>query len=290
MCGARQCEEEKDMTILGTPVSMDFIWGVICACVAGAFAYWRFSAERVLRRAERLENVLKDLNRKEIAETFYRFIEGGEKFYDCGKSEFLCDSERVIDYMLGRFSYLCYLRSRRVLGSSEFSEFAYQIERTISNGYVQAYIYDLYVGFEIGDARERPFGELVKYGMRIGNERMREIYREFTNVASSDEKRRLAGKAHCSQEVENNSRETEDRSEAFKEYLRIHYSKKSADTIFCCAKAVEKELGGTLDDLTNDTASFNDSVDRLSQLGGLSQKRIGNLRHALRQFWIYRNR
>ena len=279
------------MTIVGIKFSIDFLWGVLTACVCGVYILWRLSAERALRRAERLEKVLNDMNRAEISETFYKYIERGQQFYDSNRSEFVDGAEYAIDYMLGRFSFLCYLRRKGVIGSAEFSEFAYQIARTISNACIQAYMYDLYVGFDLGEIHDRPFGELIRYGIKCGNKRMKEIFVEFRGCsASRDIKCGDKRNANIRTEVMSMVKKDDSDIDGFRKYLESYYSKNSADTIFSCAKSVSSLLEKNLDELMGDEHAFDDAMRKLSQQQNISMKRIGNFRHALKQYRIYRGK
>lgn len=52
--------------------------------------------------------------------------------------------ELKVDKTLSYFSYICYLKKRRIISNKEFDFFKYEIERILMNKQVQDYFYNLY--------------------------------------------------------------------------------------------------------------------------------------------------
>lgn len=63
-----------------------------------------------------------------------------EAFHKNGDKEL----ERKIDVTLAYFSYVCYLRKKRIITNSEFRCFEYAIHKVLRNNQIQDYIYNIY--------------------------------------------------------------------------------------------------------------------------------------------------
>ena len=267
---------------------MSVLWNVACTLIAGVFALRQYASARLLDRAERLKKVFEDMNRAEIAETFYRFIEHTARFYDEQQSEFYEGAEQKIDYMLGWFSYLCYLRRKGILQGVEFSEFSYQISRTLENKDVQNYFYDMYLELDLGVEDERPFGELLRFGCARGNGRMRDLYKEFRSQRGVIGKiKRWFAQFREDKRIVNPPEVTVAGDTAFRVYLGSRYSKQSADSVLSCAKAVKAKFGSWLRP-TESKQAMESALHELDAMPNLTRKRISNLKHALKQYWEFR--
>ena len=267
---------------------MSVLWNVACSLIAGVFALRQYVSARLLDRAERLKKVFEDMNRAEIAETFYRFIEHSARFYDEQKSEFYEGAEQKIDYMLGWFSYICYLRRKGILQGAEFSEFSYQISRALENKDVQNYFYDMYHELDLGVEDERPFGELLRFGCARGNGRMRDLYKEFSSQRGVISKiKRWFAQFWVDKQVVSPSEETVADDTTFRVYLGSRYSKQSADSVFSCANAVKAKFGSWLSP-TESKQAMESALHELDAMPSLTRKRISNLKHALKQYWEFR--
>ena len=61
-----------------------------------------------------------------------------KKFHKSG------ELERKVDKTLSYFSYICYLKKKRLITASEFKFFEYEVKRILVNNQVVEYLYNLY--------------------------------------------------------------------------------------------------------------------------------------------------
>lgn len=116
---------------------------LILVVIGGLFAYWQWRRSVSLKRADYINDLTEKIRTDEaISKAIYLFdydsIWYTEEFH--GNT----DSELVIDKTLSYFSYICYLKKRRIISKKEFSFFKYEIERILTNPQTQDYLYNLY--------------------------------------------------------------------------------------------------------------------------------------------------
>ena len=116
---------------------------LILVIIGAPFAYYKWRRDVALKKADYI-NELTDKIRTDplIVETLY-LLDYGESWYSI---EFHsgCDMEVKIDKTLSYFSYICYLKDRRIISNKEFKFLKYKIERILINPGVQDYLYNLY--------------------------------------------------------------------------------------------------------------------------------------------------
>ena len=130
----------------------------------GIFAYVRWRRDVTLKKADYI-NELTDKIRTDsiIRDTLYLLDYGGSWY----SREFHSGSpmEVKIDKTLSYFSYICYLRDRRIISKKEFNFFKYKLERILGNQGVQDYLYNLY-HFSRKCKLPSSFHYLVEYGKK----------------------------------------------------------------------------------------------------------------------------
>lgn len=73
--------------------------------------------------------------------------------------------EANVDKTLEYFSYICYLKKRKVITKHEFKFFLYDVSRILSNSQVQNYLYNLY-HFSNKFNKPMSFSYLFEYGRK----------------------------------------------------------------------------------------------------------------------------
>jgi hypothetical protein len=142
----------------------DIIAGLtfVSVVVAGLFALMKWNTYLKLKRAEYVKSLLGEMkSNKDIV--FYLF-DYNQVWYDLNfhnSGEF----ERMVDYTLNHFSYICYLYNHKIIDKSDFMCFKYDIERVLHNNQVQEYFYNLY-HFSIKIKQPFPFYELFEYAKK----------------------------------------------------------------------------------------------------------------------------
>lgn len=134
--------------------------------IGGIFGFHKWRKDVNLKRAEYI-NVLTEKIRSDdaIKETLYDFDYDlswyGKNFHNSGEKEL------KVDKTLSFFSYICYLRKKRIITKKEFAFFEYETNRTIQNNQVQDYLYNLY-HFARKFNTPVTFYYLVQYGLDNG--------------------------------------------------------------------------------------------------------------------------
>ena len=137
-------------------------FGFVVLGVIGALIQWN----RQLRReaAEFLKELLNELRSAEVVSFLYD-IDYGKKWYD---GEFHKGKrENKVDRALSFLSFVCYLRSERLLGDAEFAFFDYELTRVLRNRQAIDYLYNLH-HFSARQNRKSPFEQLINYGVKVG--------------------------------------------------------------------------------------------------------------------------
>lgn len=116
---------------------------IILAIVGGVFAYYQWCRNISLKRAsyinELTEKIRSDPDIKDIVYLFdYNQNWYSEQFHDDDSLEL------KVDKTLSYFSYICYLKKRKIISKKEFYFFQYEVERILMNFGTQDYFYNLY--------------------------------------------------------------------------------------------------------------------------------------------------
>lgn len=156
------------MTIL-----IEFTISEICAMVSSsaailggllALCQWRKSIST--KRADYLNELTgKIRSDPDIKEAFY-LIEYDEPWYSLEFHEG-GELESKMDKMLSYFSYICYLKKRKIIGKREFDYFKYEIERIVHNTDIIDYFYNLY-HFSRSVGTPFTYQYIFEYGKSIG--------------------------------------------------------------------------------------------------------------------------
>lgn len=116
---------------------------VFLVIIGGAFTYYQYHQSFLLKRADYINELTEHIRTdSDIKEIVYMF-DYSKKWYNAsfhGSGGL----ENQVDKTLSYFSYICYLKSRRIIGKREWVFFEYEVERILCNCQVQDYLYNLY--------------------------------------------------------------------------------------------------------------------------------------------------
>lgn len=137
---------------------------LITVIIGGLFAFHKWKKDVALRRAEYINELTEKIRTDSaIREAIYLF-DYGEQWYSSSFHN-SGDFELKIDKTLSYFSYICYLKHKKIISKSEFSFFEYEILRTLQNEQVQDYLFNIY-HFAKKFKIPVTFYYLVEYGIK----------------------------------------------------------------------------------------------------------------------------
>lgn len=135
----------------------------ISIIVGGIFALYKWNINQKLKRAEYIKTLFDEI-RSNSEIVFYLFDYGSDWYNEKFHGSKL---EGSIDYTLSYFSYICYLKKKKVITKSEFNYFKYELERILTNKQFQNYIYNVY-HFSNKINQPIPFVNLFQYAKDKG--------------------------------------------------------------------------------------------------------------------------
>ena len=148
----------------------------------GGFAFYQWSKDKRIGRAELLEKLLSRFGQFDIdniVENIGCHNEGDKDVPELSGEE----SERK--KFFGFLSYICYLKNNGVITDSEFNVFKWELVNVLEMDNVQRMLLSLYKGQHI--PKSKPYHELLKYGEKNcveGN--VRDFYRNLNSGQLSE--------------------------------------------------------------------------------------------------------
>lgn len=111
--------------------------------IGGIFAYRKWSTGLRIKRAEYINALIEKIRFEKQLSDFIYMIDYGEIWYT---SDFhnSGELEAKVDYSLSYFSYICYLKSQKIIKKKEFNFLKYDVDRILMNPQVIDYFYNLY--------------------------------------------------------------------------------------------------------------------------------------------------
>lgn len=111
--------------------------------IGGIFAYKKWSTGLKLKRAEYINTLIEKIRLDQRLSDFIYMIDYSKiwytkEFHDSG------ELEAKVDYSLSYFSYICYLKSQKIIKEKEFQFLKYDVDRILMNTQVIDYFYNLY--------------------------------------------------------------------------------------------------------------------------------------------------
>jgi hypothetical protein len=137
---------------------------ILLAIIGGFFAYRQWEASNKIKRAEFINQIIKELRfDKEMAKSMY-VIEYNLYWYNSDFHSGNPEMEYSIDRLLSYLCYVCYTYKLKNISKNEFSIIRYRLNRTCSSPSVQGYLWNLF-HFSKSQNAECSFQYLIDYGI-----------------------------------------------------------------------------------------------------------------------------
>lgn len=116
---------------------------IVIAIISGRFAYKKWRREQLLKRAASIGELTEKIRTDKYISRAIHFLDYNlfwysEDFHGSG------EAERMIDWTLTYFSYVCYLNKEDIIRDEEFRFLEYELKRVLLNPGIQDYLYNLY--------------------------------------------------------------------------------------------------------------------------------------------------
>lgn len=115
---------------------------IVLAIVGGFFALYRWTKSAQLKRAEYIDSLTEKMRTDDDIKKSIHILEYDSRWFT--PNYFNSEFEFKMDKTLSFLSYICYLKSRRIISKKEFDFLKYRIVRTLRNHQVLQYFYFLY--------------------------------------------------------------------------------------------------------------------------------------------------
>lgn len=156
----------------------------VAIIISAFFAIYQWRKTKKLNGVKYLQQLREKLyDDKEISEVIYMF-DYNEKWYSIEFHE-TKEMQTKVDRTLSVLEHASYLKMKKHIDKNQFLVIRYQVDRTLCNSQVQAYLFNLYHWSKRTNI-PMPFSYLVKYGLHEGY-----IRKDFKNVNSQIYKRYL---------------------------------------------------------------------------------------------------
>lgn len=137
---------------------------VLLVIVGGIFGFIQWHKNLEIKKASYINELTEKIRSdNDIKQTVYKIDYEeewyNESFHNSGKKEL------EMDKTLSYFSYICYLKKYRIISSSEFKFFQYEIASILDNEQVVDYLYNIY-HYSIGGNIPITFYYLLEYGRK----------------------------------------------------------------------------------------------------------------------------
>ena len=130
----------------------------------GAFAFCKWRRDIKAKRSLEFHQLIKDVqNDRDIKKLIYTFDDDTKLWF---LEEFVgdCTIAPILDKLLFHFSYVIYLKKKKIITKDEFATLSYEIDRSLQNPQLQDYLYNL-KEYSEGRGLQHPYKYLVDYGI-----------------------------------------------------------------------------------------------------------------------------
>lgn len=150
---------------------------LIIAVIGGFFALHKWKESIINKRSEIVKEIIEKIRDDNQISAVMDTIDWNEGFKYDGKFTFYNNQRKalkdaddsslflMIDKTLSHFSYICYLRKKKLLKKSDIKIFDYELRRLLDNEHIANYLYSLYHWSKHLNVN-MPYIYLVKYGVR----------------------------------------------------------------------------------------------------------------------------
>jgi hypothetical protein len=144
--------------------------GELSIFFAALFALWEWLRSNSLKRAEFVDGFIEKIrDDKDIVEIL-RYLDTNDSWYSLGFHDSMDENkqkfEQRMDKTLSYFSYVCYLREKKIITDAEFNFFNYHVRLILGNPGVQDYFYHLYHYVTAKFHAKFQFQPLLDYAVR----------------------------------------------------------------------------------------------------------------------------
>ena len=141
------------------------IISVSLAVLSGLVSIFQWRGSQTIERANKINDLLGSIGSDDCIRSILHKIDYEDGWYTDefhnGKQN---DLERQVDRTFSYFSYICYLRQRRILTKEEFRFFEYSLRRIFDNSSSVDYLYNIW-HFSKKRKTVCPFLHLCRYGL-----------------------------------------------------------------------------------------------------------------------------
>ncbi len=134
----------------------------IFAIIAGFFALYQYKKNLALKRASYISELTEKIRSDPDMQNVVYLFDYNQEWYNLDFHN-SGELERKVDKTLSFFSFICYLRKKRLIAKSDFCFFQYEIRRILMNQGVIDYFYNLY-HFSKQNNAPITFSYLFEYG------------------------------------------------------------------------------------------------------------------------------
>jgi len=121
---------------------------LLVAVVGGMFALYQWSKSNSLKKARFLNSFIEKIRGDKDIVEILRYLDLNDSWYSIEFHDSDDESrqrfEQKMDKTLSYFSYICYLREKRIITDKEFNFFNWHIKLILKNPGIQDYFYHLY--------------------------------------------------------------------------------------------------------------------------------------------------
>jgi hypothetical protein len=143
-------------------------------CIAvvggGIFALYQWRKNNSLKRAEFVNSFIENIRKDKGIIQILRFLDLSDSWYS---KDFHTSSEKEpsefgqqMDKTLSYFTYICYLRKKRIITDREFNFFNWHLKLILQNQGIQDYFYHLYHYVTIKFHAKFQHQDLLDYGIK----------------------------------------------------------------------------------------------------------------------------
>ena len=106
---------------------------VIVVIIGGVFSLMQWMKQQQLQRGEYINELTEKIRTDEDIREIVYLMDYNDTAWYTAKFHSSGEFERKVDKTLSYFSYICYLKKKRLITASEFEFFEYEIRRILMN-------------------------------------------------------------------------------------------------------------------------------------------------------------
>lgn len=138
---------------------------IVLVVIGGIITIYQWRKTIILRRADYINELTEKIRTDEDIKNIIYLIDYSIRWYKEDFHNNNYDFEVKIDKTLSYFSYICYLKKKKLITKDEFKFFEYEITRILSNVDTLDYFYNLYHFSKANDVNFT-FYYLFEYGKK----------------------------------------------------------------------------------------------------------------------------